>query len=78
MKILALDLGKFKAVGCVYDTESQVTQYATIKMVPFAVHNLISVHSPDRIVFEVGPSAGWVHDVALQACRDVQIAEAVR
>jgi transposase len=74
MKILALDLGKFKAVGCVYDTESQVTQYATIKMVPFAVHNLISIHSPDRIVFEIGPSAGWVHDVALQSCRDVQVA----
>ena len=57
MKILALDLGKFKAVGCVYDTESQATEYATIKMAPFPVHNLIVTHSPDRVVFEIGPSA---------------------
>ena len=74
MKILALDLGKFKSVGCVYDTESQAKEYATIKMVPFAVHNLIATHTPDRVVFEIGPSAGWVHDVALQSCRDVQVA----
>jgi len=74
MKILALDLGKFKAVGCVYDTESQTTEYATIKMAPFRVHNLITAHRPDRVVFEIGPSAGWVHDVAFQICRDVQVA----
>jgi len=74
MKILALDLGKFKSVGCVYDTESQATEYATIKMAPFAVHDLIATHAPDRIVFEIGPAAGWVHDVALQTCRDVQVA----
>ena len=74
MKILALDLGKFKSVGCVYDTESQAKEYATIKMVPFAVHNLIATHMPDRVVFEIGPSAGWAHDVALQSCRDVQVA----
>lgn len=74
MKILALDLGKFKAVGCVYETQTQATEYATIKMVPFAVHNLIVTHSPDRVVLEVGPAAGWVHDVALQSCRDVEVA----
>ncbi|MHC4295032.1 MAG: IS110 family transposase, partial [Planctomycetota bacterium] len=74
MKILALDLGKFKAVGCVYDTQSQATEYATVKMAPFTVHNLLATHAPDRVVFEIGPSAGWVHDVALQTCRDVQVA----
>jgi len=74
MKILALDLGNFKAVGCVYDTDSQATQYARIKMAPFAVLDLIVTHSPDRVVFEIGPSAGWVHDLAVQSCRDVQVA----
>lgn len=74
MKILALDLGKFKTVGCPYDTESQVAEYAAIKMTLFAVDNLVAVHTPARVFFEVGPAAGWVHDVALQTCRDVQVA----
>jgi len=74
MKILALDLGKFKTVGCVYDTDSQAADYATIKMVPFAMHNLIATHAPDRVVLETGPSSGWVHDVALEGSRAVQVA----
>ena len=74
MKILALDLGKFKTVGCLLDTESTAVEYATIKMVPFAVHNLIASHRPDRVVFEIGPAAGWVHDVAAQSCSDIQVA----
>lgn len=74
MIILALDLGKFKTVGCLYDTATHQASYSTIKMTPFAVHNLIATHTPDRVVFEIGPAAGWVHDVALQTCRDVQVA----
>ena len=74
MKILALELGKFKTIGCVYDTESHAADYTPIKMTPFAVHNLIAARGPDRVVFEIGPAAGWVYDVALQMCRDVQVA----
>lgn len=74
MKILALDLGKFKTVGCLYDTESHAADYTTIKMTPFGIHNLIASHDPDRIVFEIGPAAGWVHDIASCSCRDIQVA----
>ena len=74
MKILALDLGKFKTVACVYDTTTHKATYETIKMTPFGLHNLIASHEPDRVVFEVGPAAGWVYDVARQSCDDVQVA----
>jgi transposase len=74
MKILALDLGKFKTVACVYDTTTHKAIYETIKMTPFGLHNLVASHEPDRVVFEIGPAAGWVHDVARQSCDDVQVA----
>ena len=72
MKILALDLGKFKTVACVYDTATHKATYETIKMTPFGLHDLIASHEPDRVVFEVKPAAGWVFDVARQSCDDVQ------
>ena len=31
MKILALDLGKFKSVWCLFDTDSQTTEYWTLR-----------------------------------------------
>lgn len=30
MKILALDLGKFKSVACCFDTEQDTTEYRTL------------------------------------------------
>lgn len=41
MKILALDLGKFKAVGCVYGAQSQATEYAYHEVEPCA-HRVIN------------------------------------
>lgn len=63
MKILALDLGKSKTVGCILDTESNTTAYVTIKSVPFAVGDLLERRRPDRVVMEVGPMAGWICDI---------------
>ena len=74
MKILALDLGKFKTVGCILDIESSGSSYVTIKTTHFAVYNLIERHKPDRVVFEVGTPAGWVHDIAVSCGVEVQVA----
>ena len=41
MKILALDLGKFKSVACDYDTETREAQYVKIKTAPMIIHQLI-------------------------------------
>ena len=74
MKILALDLGKFKSVACDYDTETREAQYVKIKTAPMIIHQLIVRQAPQRIVFEIGPSAGWVYDVAKGFDVEVQVA----
>ena len=74
MKILALDLGKFKTVACIFETQTNKAAYRSGKMVPFWIHDLIEQHLPDRVVFEIGPQAGWVHDVVASKGVPVQVA----
>jgi len=74
MKILALDLGKFKTVGCQYDTHTGDVSYTKVKMAPFIIHQLFTGRRPDRIVFEIGPAAGWVHDIAEGFGVEIQVA----
>ena len=74
MKILALDLGKFKTVACVFDSENSASRYQTIKTVPFAMQDLMERHQPDRVVMEIGPIAGWVHDIVVGKGIDCEVA----
>ena len=64
MKILAVDLGKFKSTACIYHTETAQHAFQTLPTRPQAVHDLIVTHAPDRLVIEVGSQAGWVSDLA--------------
>ena len=64
MRILAIDLGKFKSVACVYETNSREHRFETVATTPSAIHDLIVKESPDRIVIEIGSQAGWVCDLA--------------
>ncbi|MHC4564046.1 MAG: IS110 family RNA-guided transposase [Planctomycetota bacterium] len=66
MRILALDLGKYKTTACFYHTDDQTAAYRTFKTAPFVLFNEVARWRPDRVVFEVGTSAGWVHDVVRQ------------
>ena len=68
-RIVALDLGKFNSVACVYDPKSQQHAFQSIPMSPQTVHDLLSEHAgqdPSRtlVIFETCDAAGWVHDVA--------------
>jgi len=40
MNILAIDLGKYKSVGCVFDTDDGRPRYRTLATTPTAVHGL--------------------------------------
>jgi transposase len=53
MKILALDLGKYKSVACDYEAESGQHSFATIVTNPKALHDLIVDREPDRVVIEI-------------------------
>lgn len=74
MKILALDLGKNKSVGCELDTATHKPTFVTIRMRPSEVHDLVVERQPDRVVIEVGPQAGWVHDLVEALGIEVQVA----
>src|SRR4051812_39634368 len=50
--ILAIDLGKFKSVACVYDHASGTHRYQTITTSPRSVHDLLIEVAPPRVVIE--------------------------
>ena len=71
MKIVALDLGKNKSVACVLDTATNQHKFETIRTRPNELHDLVVAQRPGRVVIEIGPQAGWVHD--LVTALDVQV-----
>jgi len=74
MMILALDLGKSKSAGCILDTNDNTHRFRTVRTTPRAIHGLLVGVSPDRLVIEVGTSAGWVHDIGVALEIEVQVA----
>jgi transposase len=73
MTILALDLGKIKSVGCIYQAGSREHTYQTIRTSPQALHDLIVGLNPQRVVFEIGPSAGWLSDLVRTLGIELQV-----
>ena len=71
-RIVALDLGKFNSVACIYDPTTQQHVFKSINTSPQTVHDLLAEHAggggadPSRVlvIFETCDAAGWVHDVA--------------
>ena len=69
-RILALDLGKFTSVLCVYDPATHAHRFVVgVQTTPAAVHDLLVAHqtpepSHTLLVVETCDAAGWVHDVA--------------
>lgn len=74
MIILAIDLGKFKSVACIFDTSTQQSRFRTLASTPQAVHDLLVDTEPGRMVIEVCTSAGWVRDLADALKIDAQVA----
>jgi transposase len=74
MKIVALDLGQDKTVACEFESETGEASYETVRTTPVALHDLLVERAPDRVVMEVGPTAGWVYDLASALELPVQVA----
>lgn len=74
MTILAIDLGKFGSVACVYETESGTHRFEKVATRPGAMHDLVVNVEPARVVIEVGSSAGWVCDLCKALGVEVQVA----
>ena len=74
MKILALDLGKYKTVGCDYERESGKHRFRGSFTTPAALQQLVKDVKPDRVVIEVCNIAGWVCDLLRGMGVEVQVA----
>jgi len=74
MNILAIDLGKYKSVFCMYETVTNNHKFGTVKTSPQDIHDLITEKNPDRIVFEIGTAAGWITDIARTLSKEVEVA----
>jgi transposase len=74
MKILALDLGKYKTVGCDYESESGAHRFQRSCTTPAALQKMVQEVNPDRVVIEVCSIAGWVCDLMGTMGIEVQVA----
>jgi len=74
MKILALDLGKYKTVGCEYDALSGAHRFKMSATTPTALAQLVREVKPERVVIEVCNIAGWVCDLLRGMGVAVQVA----
>ena len=74
MRILALDLGKYKTVACVYDSETGAHRFVTIVTNAKALHDLLVDLAPDRVVIEICSIAGWLSDLVRTLEIELQVA----
>ncbi len=74
MKILAIDLGKFKSVACDCQTGDGEHEFETAVTSPQEFHDLIVRRAPDRLVIEVCNISGWIRDLAVALNVPIQVA----
>ena len=74
MKILACDLGKFKTVVCIYETQDNRYRFVSIQTTPQEIHDLVVDHQPDRTVVEICSIVGWIYDLVTSLGFEVQVA----
>lgn len=63
MMICALDLGKFKTVACLFDTQTQKYRFETILTKQSHVKHLLDSNQIDLLVMEACGPSGWIHDM---------------
>jgi hypothetical protein len=61
MKIVALDLGKFKTVACIY-VEGKA-EFIKLNACCQKFTELFKQHAADMVVFETCTAAGWLSDL---------------
>lgn len=69
-KILAIDLGKYKCVACLYRPAAAAADYRTISTSRAELERLIRTTRPAVVAIEACSLSGWVHDL----CRELGVA----
>ena len=65
MKILALDLGKFKTMCCFFDTKTRKHEFLTAATERSYLTTVFKKHKVDLVVMEACGPSGWIHDLAV-------------
>ena len=81
-RILALDLGKFNSVLCVYDIATHDHRFNSVQTTPQTIHDLLIAHQSAEssgagatlLVIETCDVAGWVYDIATALGINVAVA----
>ena len=63
MKILAIDLGKYNSVACLFTPGNQQPEYETIGTHRYYFEQLLAKTQPELVVMETCSITGWVHDL---------------
>ena len=67
--ILAIDLGKYKSVSCLYHRDTAEVQFATFETGRIELQKLVERHRPNVVVIEACALAGWVQDL----CQELNV-----
>src|SRR3954471_22266795 len=78
-RILALDLGKFNSVLCVYEIATHDHRFVGAATTPQTIHDLLVAQQTDDaadtlLVIEACDVAGWVYDIATALGMNVAVA----
>jgi transposase len=65
--ILAIDLGKYKSVACLYESATAEVRFRTIRTNVGELLDLLEREHPAVVVIETGAVAGWVYDLCTAA-----------
>jgi transposase len=72
--ILAVDLGRYKSMACVYHRASRDHAFRALDTTPDDLGRLLARHPGAVVVIEACANAGWVHDQAVAAGHGVKVA----
>jgi len=74
-RILAIDLGKFKSVACIYQEQAGEAVFRAFPTTPSAMHDLLVEVAPARVVIEVCGIAGWITDLARSLGLEIEVVD---
>jgi transposase len=72
--IIAIDLGRYNSVACVYARSTRAHTFRTRDTTPDPLTKLLAKHPGATVVIEACANAGWVHDRALALGHPVKVA----
>jgi transposase len=78
-RILAIDLGKFNSVACIYERATHEHRFVPVQTTPQKIHDLLVQHqtvdpADTLLVIETCDVSGWVYDIATALGMSVAIA----